>query len=387
MAGTGKSTIALTVARDQYERRRLGASFFFTRGGGALASVRSFAATIAAQLREFSPELKKGINYAAMANPRIQTLTLYDQWKKLVIEPLSRLTNESISHPLVIVIDALDECDEGASYGDKTFSVLIQCLKDVTTIESVEIRVFATSRPHGGIKMGFDRILNKAFRGFILQDIEKSIVDEDLTVFYKEKLGEAADRLDRPDLRCSDEAIKHLVEKSHGLFIHAATICRFILNGKDSANDRLLSLLATGNNSVKAEIELDKLYTTVLESSSAVNPEAEDKQPKQELFHRIIGSIVILFDVMTISDLVMMLQESKEQVLTTLNLHKSVIDVPKSNLHIRLLHPSFRDFILDSKRCRHSSFSIDPREAHGRLFRYCLRIMKEHLRRNMCSSS
>jgi hypothetical protein len=34
MAGTGKSTIALTVAREYNNKKRLGASFFFSRGPG-----------------------------------------------------------------------------------------------------------------------------------------------------------------------------------------------------------------------------------------------------------------------------------------------------------------------------------------------------------------
>jgi hypothetical protein len=33
LAGTGKSTIARTVARRYFEQKRLGASFFFSRGG------------------------------------------------------------------------------------------------------------------------------------------------------------------------------------------------------------------------------------------------------------------------------------------------------------------------------------------------------------------
>jgi hypothetical protein len=54
MAGTGKSTIALTIAREYSNKKRLGASFFFSRGGGDLASTRRFAATIAVQLAEVS---------------------------------------------------------------------------------------------------------------------------------------------------------------------------------------------------------------------------------------------------------------------------------------------------------------------------------------------
>lgn len=57
--------------------------------------------------------------------------------------------------------------------GETAFSTLVQCLKDVTTIERVEVRVFVTSRLDGAIKLGFERTLNTAFRGLILHNVEQ----------------------------------------------------------------------------------------------------------------------------------------------------------------------------------------------------------------------
>jgi hypothetical protein len=47
MAGTGKSTIARTVARKYNDRNRLGASFFFSRGGGEVSHAGKFFTSIA----------------------------------------------------------------------------------------------------------------------------------------------------------------------------------------------------------------------------------------------------------------------------------------------------------------------------------------------------
>src|SRR5947207_1158148 len=41
-AGTGKSTIARTVAREHYDRNNLAASFFFSRGGGDVGHAGKF---------------------------------------------------------------------------------------------------------------------------------------------------------------------------------------------------------------------------------------------------------------------------------------------------------------------------------------------------------
>ena len=91
MAGTGKSTIALTIAREDSDKEQLGAGFFFSRGGGDLASTRRFAATVAVQLAETSPELCQHIADAAASSRRIRGLGLYDQWGKLVLRPLAQM--------------------------------------------------------------------------------------------------------------------------------------------------------------------------------------------------------------------------------------------------------------------------------------------------------
>ncbi len=91
MAGTGKSTIALTIAREYSKEKRLGASFFFSRGGGDLASTRRFVATIAVQLAEMSADLQRHIAAAAAASSRrIRALGLYDQWERLILQPLAQ---------------------------------------------------------------------------------------------------------------------------------------------------------------------------------------------------------------------------------------------------------------------------------------------------------
>ncbi|KAF8537980.1 hypothetical protein BDD12DRAFT_886446 [Trichophaea hybrida] len=66
----------------------------------------------------------------------------------------------------------------------------------------------------------------------------------------------------------------------------------------------------------------------------------------------------------------------------------SVLDVPetgKDESPVRLLHPSFRDFLLDKERCTDRRICIDEEKAHGDLFMSCLNIMSKHLHRDMCN--
>jgi pantothenate kinase-related protein Tda10 len=57
MAGTGKSTIARTIAHNLANQQRLGASFFFSRGQGDLSHAAKLFTSIAIQLAYAIPGL------------------------------------------------------------------------------------------------------------------------------------------------------------------------------------------------------------------------------------------------------------------------------------------------------------------------------------------
>ena len=378
-AGTGKSTIALTVAREYSNKKRLGANFFFSRGGGDLASTRRFAATIAVQLAEVSSQLRRHIADAAAATHRIHGLGLYDQWERLILQPLAQLSKEAFPHPLAIVVDALDECDNSDD-----ISLLIRCLAAAVAVEHVDLRIFVTSRPDQPISIGFGDISADTHQDFILHDIEQSIVDQDLAVYYKHQLGQIA-RISRLDAAfLSHDAIQTLVQKSCGLFIYAATACRFVRAGGPLAGKRLAHLVSTERLPARAGTALDQMYMTVLESSLTADLDPEEIAEIRELFRLVMGTIVVLFDALSPASLAMLLDQSKETIVSPLDSLYSLLDVPEEEDRlIRLLHPSFREFLLDSQRCSNATFCIDAKDAHQYLFECCLRVMSSCLRQDM----
>jgi ABC-type glutathione transport system ATPase component len=112
MAGTGKSTIARTVARKLDTERRLGASFFFSRDSVDLNNADRFLTTLAFQLTRVSPNLKDYICNAITDRQDINTVALQDQWKELIFKLLKKSSDNLLSSsPLIFVIDALDECN------------------------------------------------------------------------------------------------------------------------------------------------------------------------------------------------------------------------------------------------------------------------------------
>jgi hypothetical protein len=101
-------------------------------------------------------------------------------------------------------------------------------------------------------------------------------------------------------------------------------------------------------------------------------------------FSHIVGSIIVLFDTLPVIGLAGMIKTQEEAIYQTLMLFPSVLVIPKcQDGRIRILHSSFRDFLLDKQRCPQSQFWIDKKQAHHDLFTNCLRVMS-NLRHNIC---
>ncbi|KAL8817830.1 MAG: hypothetical protein Q9191_008069 [Dirinaria sp. TL-2023a] len=113
-AGTGKSTIALTIAQALDKQGASLASFFFKRGAGDLARSRKVITTVVFQLAIRSPRFGSLVCDALREDPGLaDSASLSQQYDKLLLRPLQR-TRRSVSHSLsfVVVLDALDECDD-----------------------------------------------------------------------------------------------------------------------------------------------------------------------------------------------------------------------------------------------------------------------------------
>ena len=91
MAGTGKSTIARTIAKSFSNDARLGGSFFFSKDGGDLAHATKFVGTLAYQLATVSASLKRLICDAIAGQTHIVHQGLRNQWKAFIHQPLMEL--------------------------------------------------------------------------------------------------------------------------------------------------------------------------------------------------------------------------------------------------------------------------------------------------------
>src|SRR6202167_145846 len=115
-AGSGKSAISRTVAGLCAASNRLGGSFFFLRGAGRRSAITHFISTLAYNLAFTIPATRSYIEGALRKDPHIVHRLLEHQFQQLIVEPILLVPVPPL--PMVIIVDALDECDDKKSIED-----------------------------------------------------------------------------------------------------------------------------------------------------------------------------------------------------------------------------------------------------------------------------
>lgn len=390
-AGTGKSTIARTVARRYYEQRRLGASFFFSRGGGDVSHAGKFFTSIALQLANQSNTLRRHIGEAISRDRTIASKGLRDQWAHLIIQPLSKLGANQFHLPLIIVVDALDECDD-----DNNIRAILSCFVDLKNLVTTRLYICITSRPETPIRLGFRAMPEIVYHDFILHNVPRAIVDEDISLYFRDKFKELRDVFeDVPAGWPGDDNINLLVQKAEGLFIYAATVLRFVKGDEEWPPQGLLDTFlsrtclepryASDLNITFASPtgELDQMYTMIIQHS--FKNVQQNKSKVIELFKQVIGSLVVLSEPLSAAALARLLDLPIEWINRRLQSMHSVLNIPKDqSALIRLHHPSFRDFLLDKARCSNLEFWVDKTQMHRGLADKSIRLMSKSLRQDIC---
>ena len=378
MAGTGKSTIARTLANNFKSKKMLGGSFFFSRGSGEANNAVRFVGTLAYHLADTSPQLKECICEAVSLHRDATRQGLRNQWKDFVIGPLSR-TKFNQRPTLNFVIDALDECDS-----DDDIRLLLQLFVEVKDLNTIDLGIFVTSRPEIVVRLGFKDIPEITHHSLNLHDIPRRTVEHDIYILLEQGLGRISLR-DKLHEWPSEDNIRSLVQKAHRLFLYAATACRFIGDTNWDPKERLSEVLQGDSAGGGDTAKLDEMYMQVLRSSLTKVQHEGEIAKLCERFRQIMGYIVALFDELSVSALAQLLSMSVKAVDLSLGTMHSVLNIP-SDLEspIRLHHPSFRDFLLNEARCGDKRFYVEEALIHSKLVTSCLQAISVALNRNSC---
>jgi hypothetical protein len=395
MAGTGKTTIAYSFCQWLENNHRLGASFFCSRISSTCRSLNRIVPTIAYLLALYSPGFWSKLCAALKENPNAGALNVLQQFEKLIHQPMSSpaknlkpgetlsaskfeeismnlKTKDAIPDGVVIVIDALDECDDGYS---------VRLLLDVLFkfAADLPIKFFVSSRPEHFIRDGMIA-REQASRSIMhLHDIEQSIVEGDIRKY----LTEALSTMSPPP---SPEQIEALSKRARNLFIYAATLVGYIhpANFHVDSNARLETILriikTPGAEAGNKYADLDRLYTTVLDAAFNEGLELEEK----DCMRRVLWSIICAREPMTTAILTSLTNLTERQTWSAVQSFRSVLHVPEDSGSglISALHASFPEYMLDKSRSK--LYNCKEAQACEALAHQCFEIMDRQLYFNIC---
>ena len=347
-AGSGKSTIAYTIAR---EWSHSGASFFFSKARLSLRESRLVFQTIAFQLRINYPIFMGPIS-RALEDRAILTANSETQLQKLVLDPILQ-TQTHLPNRLVIVIDALDECD------DNIIANIVGLL--VTTLEKYEpsirirLRFLVTSRPEQHLLQFFTE---RPIPSFDMAAVNPDDREKDVCIFLKDELQKLANST---TYVLEEKDIQLLAKISGGVFVAARIVVDFITFGK-SSDSQLRKLRSAGYVS-----GLDVVYRLVLETIAQESSMA-------------IGTVVLSFTPLSkqaLSDLLHIGSERLDHLLYAL---RAIIHVREGDA-IYPIHSSLRDFLTDRNRCTDPRILVDPTQHHSMISRACFDCMASLLQK------
>jgi hypothetical protein len=376
MAGTGKTAIASTFARNMEDQGILGATFFIDRQQAERRDLSRIVQTLAYALAMHNHEQLRAVWAVLRDDPTFERLLYQEQARLLIKKPLEVGRPET----LVVVIDGLDEC--GAAEGASLLETL------VTSLAHHPIKLFVTSRNEVDIVDTFRDIAHDTVK---LQEIG---VSGDVRLYWEHNLDELRRRKHLPDWRPM-VSIERLVELTGHLFIYATTIIKIIRNTITSPIKKLRELLEVSRAGSGYAIAfvgpvnhgpLEQLYIHIL--GEALRDDDGKIISEYAFYLHSILEIVILAQApitpQALSDLLDMDMDDVNAYLSRLSSVLVVPDATSPEGLIRPLHQSFPDFVRQQGDVVHPALTIRVDLAHKNFIERCLRQLNKLLHFNMC---
>jgi len=379
-AGTGKSAIARTFCRHLDESHRLGGAFFCLRGHESRANVKRILPTLAWSLARQHPQYRSTLFEILRDAPDVADHNIKCQVKFLLEKPLYRIFVDRRLPPLVLAIDALDECADAEEI-EQLLNELLSVCKDLP------VKFFLTSRPERHIIAHFETSQPELHRILRLHNIEQNLVEADILLYLKTRLAKIQPSRHFPSpIWPSPRDIEILTRLSGTLFIYAFTAVKFV-----AARNHVKRLQALTGLTVDAGQPfyrpLDEMYSMVLKT--ALDPN-ECTSEEIRMTKRILGAIIAIREPLHLSDLAKLLVVAPDEIWGNTDRIRAVINLPPSGEDgvVSTFHASFIDFLTTSGRAP-ENMRIPLSTAHRDLANGCLKMMNTGLHFNIanCTTS
>ncbi|CAE6430310.1 unnamed protein product, partial [Rhizoctonia solani] len=359
MAGTGKTTIAYSLCQqlDAPENRLLCASFFCSRSLPECRSVGRIIPSIAYQIAQCSRPFRYALSKATEENPDAHTRSAHLQFDSLILQPLSDIrVREAFPRNMVVVIDALDECED-----TKSTQQILEVL--LTKSKGLPLKFVVSSRPEAAIRHQMEKNGTWIDSRVVLHELDSGEVQTDIKTYLKAELA---------PVQPSDMEIKKLADRAGVLFIYAATVIRYVgyddfgRNPRARLNAVLYMSERRGNVQTR---EIDRLYGGILEA--AINDDQLEEVEREEL-KLVLNTVVCAKAPLTVSALNELLQlNDAGRVHAALRPLWSVLHLMGSSMAVTTLHASFPDYLTDPKRSGNMPWHCNAAAHHHLIAQRC----------------
>lgn len=366
LAGSGKSTLLTTLVNKLLPTRRLGAFVFFERDVLIRSDPTLVIRTIAYQIGIRHKPAGLAISECIDNDPDISRFPLRAQFLQLLVGPLSSIDQSSIQ-TIVIIIDALDECGTPRSR-----KLLLETLTDL--IQHIPfIRLVVSSRPERDIRAYFAH--NTHVRMHEL-DISSSSNTLDIARYLQHSMNQI--RLNSVEMATldnwpGDEVLQKLSQQASGLFVWASTASKFIDGYRPVSR---LETVLRGKLGLGAEKALDALYQTALDSAGDWDDEIFVAD-----FRTVMVVVLAVKTPLSSSAIDMLRAQDGQSCADTISHFSSVLQQTPT---VRLLHPSFAEFLLTSSRCVNRTWCFDLPGCNRAVVASCIKCLHRFLKQNIC---
>ena len=360
VAGSGKSAIAHTIANLFDEQKRLGSSYCFARADQANRRPDNLLSTIALDIPDVDQHWKMSLNDIVKGNRSLRTTgSATEQFKRFILEPAMALTTVG---PILVVIDALDECAKGPSRKN----LLDTLAKGISDLPS-NFRILMTARPEPDIVSAFTNDRHTLCK--YMNTIDEASNTADIRLFVETNLSDVSSlEKEWPNKRWR----QMLVDSSEGLFQWASTACRAIKDpeGMFPETERLSSFVKPSARG------LDALYSEALRQVFHGRDDDAVSRCKS-----VMGWILATKEPLSISAH-SQLRGDKLAELILPKLRSFFSGVDQQDIPIRPLHASFFEFLTHQNRST-ETYYVDPSQQDLGLTLSSFRVMKSGLRFNI----
>ncbi|KAJ6549604.1 hypothetical protein DFH09DRAFT_1039391 [Mycena vulgaris] len=372
-AGSGKSTIAKSVASILVEEQEtLAASFFFSRDYADRKEIRYVPTTIARQLADHHPQYRYLlVNLLDSDRSGILSAEPHFQFQRLIVDLLGNLPPSQ--KPWVICLDALDEC--GSDRGQVFLCWLSESINQIPK----HIRFFLTGRPDVPSYLKLDSLCD-LMHGIVLDQIDTTLVSHDIHIYIQQSLhGQTWIPKNSWTIQAPD--VDRLTHLADGLFVFAATAVRYIRAGVPQTHpQKSITYLLKG----APLTNLHDLYHLIVNEAVPL-PSSEDPraQDAHDCATRVLSTIFQLSEPLNLKALAALLSidvGDLEGILVPLS---SVIRVSPGG-PIQIIHLSFREFMMSQAQKRRFDLLCGTEQQKCSLASDLLQVLKHELKFNIC---